>query len=89
MLDINDKFKQLAEYKRIQEDTAAVITALEDEIKAYMLTSGKDTIIGNEHKATYKSVISNRIDTKALKNEMPQIAAQYTKAVESKRFIFK
>ncbi len=49
---------------------------------------GVDTIAGNEHKASYKTVTSSRIDTTALKKAAPDIAAQYTKTTQSKRFIF-
>lgn len=43
---------------------------------------------GTEHKATYKAVISSRIDTTALKREQPGVAAQYTRATETRRFTF-
>lgn len=47
-----------------------------------------DIITGSEHKATYKAVQSSRIDTTALKKDMPDIAAQYTKSTNTKRFLF-
>jgi predicted phage-related endonuclease len=46
------------------------------------------TVTGAEHKATYKAVTSSRIDTTALKRELPGVAAQYTKATETRRFTF-
>ncbi len=88
MENINTIMQELAQYKRIQEETAAIIDGLQDKIKAYMTAQGVDTINGNEHKASYKAVISSRIDTTALKREAPEIAARYTKTTETRRFLF-
>lgn len=87
-MNMNEIMRSLAEYMRIAEETAAIIDALKDQVKIAMLEAGTDTIIGAEHKATYKAVTSSRIDTTALKKELPQIAAQYTKTTETKRFTF-
>ena len=80
--------KELAEYTRLQEETTAIIDGLKDEIKRYMEEHNTDILTGNEHKATYKAVTSSRIDTTALKKDLPDIAAQYTKTIETKRFLF-
>ena len=88
MMNINEKFAELAQYTRLQEETAAIIEGLKDEIKNYMVSVGVDTLNGTEHKATYKSVTSSRIDTTALKKNMPDVAAAYTKTTETKRFTF-
>lgn len=88
MKNINEIFAELAQYQRLQEEAAAMVEALKDEIKQHMTAAGLDTLTGLEHKATYKTVASSRIDTAALKKELPQIAAQYTKTTETKRFTF-
>ena len=87
-MDVNGIFKELAEYNRIAEETAAVIEGLKDQLKEYMTEKGLDTLTGDEHKATYKPVTSARIDTKALKSELPDIATRYTVKAESMRFTF-
>lgn len=86
---INEIMKNLAEYTRIQEEAAAVVDALKDELKQIMYDQNTDTLIGNEHKATFKAYNSTRIDTTALKADHPEIAAQYTRTTETRRFIFK
>ena len=53
-----------------------------------MQASGTDTIIGAEHKASYKTVVSSRIDTAALKKALPDVAKEYTRTTETKRFTF-
>lgn len=88
MKNIDSTMKELAQYTRIMEEATATVDGLKDEIKRYMEEHNTDTLIGNEHKATYKAVTSNRIDTVALKKDLPDIAAQYTKTTETKRFLF-
>lgn len=88
MKNIDELFSELAQYKRIQEETNDIIDRLKYEIITYMEAYDMDTLNGNEHKATYKAVTSNRIDTTALKKDMPKIAAQYTKTTETMRFLF-
>ena len=88
MKDINMMFSELAQYTMIMEEASDTVNSLKDEIKKYMDEHNTDILTGNEHKATYKAVSSNRIDTAALKKDMPDIAAQYTKTTETKRFTF-
>lgn len=79
---------ELAQYIRIQEEAAAMVEGLKDQLKQAMLEAGTDTITGTEHKASYKAVTSSRIDTTALRKDMPELAQKYTKTTESKRFLF-
>lgn len=57
-------------------------------LKQYMRETGVDSLTGTEHKASYKAVVSSRIDTTALKKDAPEIAAKYTRTTESRRFTF-
>ena len=88
MKNIDSTMRELAQYTRIMEEASDTVDSLKDEIKRYMEEHETDILIGNEHKATYKAVTSNRIDTASLKKDMPDIAAQYTKTTETKRFTF-
>lgn len=87
-MNIDSIMKELAEYTRMNEEITAHIEGLKDSLKEYMTAHGLDTLNGTEHKATYKPVKSSRIDTTAIKKELPQIAAQYTRITESRRFTF-
>lgn len=87
-MSINEIMKELAQYKRLQDETAAIIEGLTDQIKTYMIENQLDTITGDEHKATYKTVTSSRIDTTALKKALPDVATAYTKTTETRRFTF-
>lgn len=66
----------------------SIVDGLKDILKKHMEENGLEVLTGNEHKATYKTVVSSRIDTAALKKGHPDIAAQYTKTTETKRFAF-
>ena len=87
-MNINEIMKELAQYKRLQDETAAIIEGLTDKIKQYMTENQLETLTGDEHKATYKTVISSRIDTTALKKALPEVATAYTKTTEARRFTF-
>ena len=87
-MNINDIMKELAQYTRMAEEIAATVEGLKDQLKQYMNENQLDTITGAEHKATYKTVTSSRIDTAALKKGHPDIIAAYTKQTETKRFTF-
>lgn len=88
MKNIDIIMRELAQYTRLQEETAAIIDGLKDELKAIMQERNTDTLTGTEHKASYKVVVSSRIDTTAIKKELPEVAAKYTRTTEIRRFTF-
>ena len=88
MDNLNALMREIAEYSRMAEEIGETLDSLKDSLKKYMEENGLDTIAGSEHKASYKAVTSSRIDTTALKRDMPEIAARYTKTTETRRFLF-
>ena len=84
--ELDMKVKELRELKRMADELAGEIEALQDGIKAHMTEQDTDTLTGTDWKITWKAVTSNRMDTTALKKELPDIAALYTKASVSRRF---
>ena len=80
--------QELAQYTRMAEEIAATVDSLKDILKKHMEKNGLDSIAGSEHKARYTAVTSSRIDTTALKRDMPEIAAKYTKTTNTRRFLF-
>ena len=87
-MDINAIMAELAQYSRMAEEIAATVDGLKYAIKKYMEENQLETLTGNEHKATYKTVTISRIDTTALKRNAPDIAEKYTKTTETNRFTF-
>ena len=84
---MDQKVKELRELKRMQEELTAEIEAIQDELKAHMDTHGTDTLLGFDWKVTWKPVTSNRLDSTALKKELPDIAARFMKQTSARRLV--
>lgn len=87
-MSIDAIMAELAQYIRMQEEAAAMVESLKDQIKERMTAAGVESLAGAEHKATYKAVTSSRVDTAAIKRDMPEVAARYTKMTTTRRFTF-
>lgn len=70
----------------MQEELAAQVEAIKDELKATMTEENTDTLTGADFKVTWKAVESTRLDTAALKKELPNIYAVFAKTTSTKRF---
>ena len=93
MMDYNkmamdNLMREIAEYSRMADEIGATLDSLKDALKRYMEERGLDSVAGTEHRAIYKSVSSSHLDTAALKKDFPEVAAKYTKKIETKRFCF-
>jgi predicted phage-related endonuclease len=86
--NLNSIMREIAEYTRMAEEITVVLDGLKDTLKKYMDENGLDHIAGAEHKASYKLVTSCRLDTTALKKDLSEVAARYTKSTTSRRFLF-
>ena len=84
--EMTSKVRELKELKAMADELAAEITAIEDTIKADMTTQGIEEMTVDVYKVRYKTVKSSRFDTTAFKKAMPDLAAQFTKETESRRF---
>ena len=84
---MDDTVKDLRELIRIKEELEAEIEAAKDAVKAYMAENGTDVITGLDYKVTWKKVESSRLDTRALKKDLPEIASKYMKKSVSRRFL--
>ena len=85
--EINAKVKELRELRRMADDLAAEIEAVQDSIKSQMDAQGVDTLSGTDWKVTWKPVTSARLDSSALKKELPEIAARFMKQTTTRRFV--
>lgn len=82
--EIESKAKELQELKRMREELDAEMTALEDEIKAFM--GDQEQIVAGAFKITWRAITSSRIDTTALKKALPDVAADFMKQTTTRRF---
>lgn len=87
-MNLDNIMAELAQYIRMQEEAAAMVESLKDQLKERMTAAGVESLSGSEHKATYKAVTSSRVDTTSLKKDLPEIAARYTKTTTARRFTF-
>ena len=82
--NMESKVKELMELKRMKEEIEAEIAAAEDEIKGVM--GDEETLLAGAFKVDWKTVITSRIDTTALKKMMPEIAERFMKQTTTRRF---
>jgi predicted phage-related endonuclease len=82
--NMESKVKEFMELKRMKEELEAEITAMEDEIKSVM--GDEETLLAGAFKVDWKTVITSRIDTAALKKVMPEIAERFMKQTTTRRF---
>ena len=85
-IEMNSRVKELRELKRMAEELAAEIAAVEDSIKQEMTNRNVDTLSGDDWKITWKTVKSSRFDSSAFKKANPDVYAMFTKATEPRRF---
>lgn len=85
-IELDSKINELRSLRRLADDLAGEIEALQDAIKAEMTTRNVDELTGADWKVTWKAVTSNRLDSTALKKELPDIAARFMKSSTSRRF---
>ena len=87
--ELISKLNDLAQLRRLADDLDAEISAIQDEIKAHMAASGvaqTDTLTAGAFRVVWKSVTSTRIDTAALRRELPEVWQEYGKTTTTKRF---
>lgn len=84
--EIISKLNELSELRRMADELNAEIEAIQDAIKAHMTESDTDTITAGAFKVTWKPVTSTRIDTTALRKDLPEIWQEYGKTTTTRRF---
>ena len=87
IIEMDSKIKELQELRRMAEELQAEIDSLQDTIKAEMTARNTDTLAGTDWRVTWKNVTSNRLDSTALKKELPEIAARFMKQTTARRFV--
>ena len=84
--EMTSKVRELKEFKAMADELAAEITAIEDTIKADMTAQGVEEMTVDVYKVRYKTVKISRFDTTAFKKAMPDLAAQFMRETEGRRF---
>ena len=71
--DLHSVIKELKEYKLLKEEAEARITELENVVKAEMKSQNLDKMGVGEYKCSLSTITSNRVDSKALQENRPDI----------------
>lgn len=85
-IEVSAIIEKLKEWEAIQEEAAAEVEALKDQIKAEMTVRGVDELEAGRYIARFTTVLSNRFDSTAFKRMFPQEYKDFTKQVTSRRF---
>lgn len=84
--EIINAVKDLRELTRMRDELNDAIAAAQDVIKNEMSATDTYAFVGVDFKVTWFEVSSTRIDTTAIKKELPDIAARYSKTSTARRF---
>ena len=80
------KIEALNEWEALMEEAKSEAEALRDSIKAEMLAQETEELEAGAYIIRWTSVLSNRFDTTAFKNEHNDLYQLFTKTVASIRF---
>lgn len=86
-IEISCMVKELRRLNKMVESLNGEIETIQTRIKEEMTTRGVDTLSGDDYRITWKQVLTNRLDSKALKAAMPDLYSRFCKECASKRFV--
>ena len=85
-MSLTEKAREYRELQAMIKDLEAEVEAVKASITAELDAQGVDTIQADIFTIKWTAYTSSRIDTTAIKKELPDIAARYTKTTEARRF---
>ena len=85
-MEMESKVRDLQELKRMAEQLADEMKTLEDSIKAELTARGTSDLTAGAFRVRWTAYQSDRLDAAALKRELPELAARYTKTTQARRF---
>ena len=83
--ELTSKIKELRELQALIEEAQAEAEAIKDTLKAYM--GDREEVRAGEYRMTWKAVTSSRLDSKALKAALPEVADRFTTQTTTRRFV--
>ena len=83
---IDNRVAKLTALERQIEELEQQAEAIRNEIKAEMEAQQTEEISTSRYTIRWKSIISNRFDTKAFKAEFAELYTRFCKASASRRF---
>ena len=80
------KIEALNEWEALIEEAKAQADSIRDELKAEMLDRDTEELTAGQYIIRWTSVLTQRLDTTALKKTMPEVYKSFTKQSASRRF---
>ena len=88
MCNANDsmvsKVQELMELRKMIEELQNEAEIITDQIKNYM--QDEETMMAGSYKVTWKTTVSRRVDTTALKKVLGDALDEYTKTITTRPF---
>ncbi len=84
--EIAANIEKLQELESFIEEIKAEAETIRDSIKAEMLERDIEELAAGQYIVRWTSVLTQRLDTTALKKTMPEVYKSFTKQTESRRF---
>lgn len=82
--ELEAKARELRQLQALIEEAQTEAEAIKDAIKAAMGDS--EAIAAGEYRITWKPVTSTRLDASALRKDLPDVAARFTRKTTVRRF---
>lgn len=89
MKDIHATIKEFKEYKLLVSEAEAHLAELEKELREALKDADTDTMTVGEYQMKLTTVTTQRVDTKALKTEKPEVYKEFAKSSTYERFTVK
>lgn len=85
-VEITSKIEELRELESLISEAQAEADSIRDELKAHMQAQNTEELTAGRYILRWTTVLSNRLDSSALKKVMPDVYKAYTKQTTSRRF---
>jgi len=82
--ELKSTVRELQELRSMKEELENEISSLEDVIKSEM--GEREQMTAGAYRIDWKTVVTSRIDTAALKKALPEIAERFMKQTTTRRF---
>lgn len=83
-IELEGKIRELRQLQALIEEAQAEVETIKDVIKACMPQEG--ILRAGEYTVTWKSVKAVRLDARALREALPDVAARFTVETTTRRF---
>jgi len=84
MNEMESKIRELRQLQTLIEEAQAEAEAIKDTIKAQM--GDAEELRAGEYRVTWKAITSSRLDSKALKEALPEVVERFTRTTTTRRF---